>query len=287
MKKNNLDLNLFDHNNFRVLNKNNTNSYKIKNNLEQSLKNEKAEINHNNQIRDDYQYISKKGKNLIYGLILENLKPEFNELQEGLIKNKSKTIENNYNTNKDYDNMKKNPESKNEKKIQAYNLCEESDNETENDIELYAESEQILNFKNSMLDMNFTNVTNHHESFNNNKVFANEKENNINNKALNKNNSDFQRTNNQWEMKSNNQNEKNGFKKLINRKNSNTINNDDKDVISFENKKEKINVRQSAMANQYNIKIGDIDLNDHFYEKKINYLEEENKNLRERLRSVN
>ncbi len=177
--------------------------------------------------------------------------------------------------------------------FQSNNTCEESENETENDIELYAESEQILNFKNSMVDLNYHNPLKNNDFIkdkNNYKI--DQKEDFIfDNKCINKNNNDFNKQNNNFEKEFIERPEpQTGFKKLINKKNSTNITEEVQKKPSSDKKYEKnndrINVHQSAMANQYNIKIGEVDLNDHFFKEKINYLEEENKNLRERLRSV-
>lgn len=243
-----------------------------------------------------------------------------------------------------------------------------SDEETEMDIELYAESEQILNFKNSLVEFNLSSIINKNNSninrdFNNmtsNKTkneFDYEIENdnksqvakkNINKQSqvinndtqpnrgknskildeepfrqINKNNSDFNLPTNNYNYNNNireggskaETSEKNtevraGFKKLIKKKfsdesnkkeniNRKIINNAENDFNNIrngsfsdydENKNidiKKINVHQSAIANNYNIKIGDVDLNEHFYKEKISTLEEENKHLKERLRSVN
>ena len=171
----------------------------------------------------------------------------------------------------------------------SINKTEDSDNEA--DIELYAESEQIINFKNSMIDLNFTNVIKNQdflqESYKD-KMNFNEKV--INDRILNKNNSDIYLNNNILEKEFNSPYEQKGFNKLIKRKNSAGVV-DEKDGFYPHDKmnnfnKDKINVHQSAMANQFKIKIGDIDLNDHFFEEKIITLEEENKNLRERLENV-
>ena len=137
--------------------------------------------------------------------------------------------------------------------------------------------------------MNFAHIVKNHDSNRENKSQILERENFNDNKIMNKNNSDFNLYNNKTGKDSNIKNENMGFKKLINRKIANQIHNnsflesEDKDI---EFNKEKINVHQSAMANQYHIKIGDVNLNDHFYKEKINVLEEENKNLKEKLKTV-
>lgn len=166
------------------------------------------------------------------------------------------------------------------------------DSENEEDIELYAESEQILNFKNSMVDINLVNNLKKHdimqesykENISSNNLF-------IQDRVLNKNYSDHYLENNKNLKKEFScPSENKGFKKLIKRKNSTIIKEEKIDIHNNEKfvnqNRDKINVHQSAMANQYNIKIGDIDLNDHFFKEKINSLEEENKNLREMLETV-
>jgi hypothetical protein len=81
----------------------------------------------------------------------------------------------------------------------------------------------------------------------------------------------------------------NSIEKNDNKQNNNHIDNDndnDEDYFKNNNIKGKINVNQSAIANQYEMKIGDVNLNNHFYQKKLENLEEQNRDLKEKLKSV-